>query len=135
MKSIGLFTLIIMLAWISAAQQDNNNKTGKNKIVAIPASENSIDALMDQSFARCSFFCLFNTKNDSIAFVENEHRSASGGASQLVVRFLVDNGVNEIYAVQVGQNAKMNLDRFKIHTTIVSSGKTISQMLNSIKAK
>lgn len=135
MKSALLFTFIIMFTWISSAQQDYNTMTGKDKIVAIPASENCIDALMDQSFARCSFFCLYYTKTDSIAFAENKYKSASGSASQLVVRFLVDNGVNEIYVVQVGQNAKMNLDRYKIHTTIVSSGKTISQIINSIKVK
>jgi predicted Fe-Mo cluster-binding NifX family protein len=135
MKFTLLFTFMIMMPWISPAKQDINNMTRKAKIVAIPASEKSIDALMDQSFSRCSFFCLYNTKTDRITFTENKHKSASGGASQLVVQFLVDNGVNEIYAVQVGQNAKMNLDKFKIRTIIVAPGKTISQLINSIKDK
>jgi len=124
-----------MLPWLSAAQQDKNNMTGKAKIVAIPASEKSINALMDQSFARCSFFCFYNAKTGSITFKENKYKSASGGASNLVVLFLADNKVNEIYTVQIGQNAKMNLDRYKIRTTIVSSGKTINQIINSIKNK
>jgi len=135
MKFTLLLTLIILMPLISPAQQEINSMTGKAKIVAIPASEKSIDALMDQNFSRCSFFCFYNSKTDSIAFAENKYKSASGGASNLVVWFLADNKVNEICTVQIGQNAKMNLERFKIRINIVPSGKTINQIINSIKNK
>jgi predicted Fe-Mo cluster-binding NifX family protein len=135
MKSTLLLTFIIMLPWISPAQQDISSMAGKAKIIAIPASEKSINALMDQNFSRCSFFCFYNTKTDSITFAENKYISASGGASNLVIQFLADNKVNEIYTVQIGRKAKMNLDRFKISINIISSGKTINQIINSIKNK
>ena len=119
MKSVLLFALMIMLPLISSAQQDKTSMTGKEKIVAIPSSEKSMDALIDQSFSRCPFFCLYNTKTGNITFAENKHASASGGASHLAIGFLAENGVSEIYAVQVGRNAKMDLDRYKIHIMIV----------------
>ena len=67
MKFTLLLTFIIMMPLISPAQQDFSNMAGKAKIIAIPASEKSINALVDQNFSRCSFFCFYNTKTDSIS--------------------------------------------------------------------
>jgi len=83
--------------------------TEKEKTVAIPASDKRNDALMDQVFSKCSYFCLYNTKTGKTTFKENPYKATSGGASKLVIQFLADNRVNEIYAVQLGQNAKKNL--------------------------
>jgi predicted Fe-Mo cluster-binding NifX family protein len=124
-----------MMPWISFAQQDTCNMAGKAKIIAIPASEKSINALMDQNFSRCSFFCFYNTKTGETTFTENPYKATSGAASKLVIQFLVENKVNEIYAVQLGQNAKMHLDRYKISVKIIDSGKTINQIISIIKNK
>lgn len=132
MKITLLFVLILSMPLISSAQEDSNEITSKAKIIAIPATEKSIDALMDQSFSRCSFFCLYNTKTKSIVFEENKHKYASGGASRLTAQFLSEHKVNEVYAVEVGQNAKIHLDKLKINTIIVGSGKTIKQLITNI---
>jgi predicted Fe-Mo cluster-binding NifX family protein len=125
-----LTALIILMPWISSAQRD---VIVRGRIIAIPATEKDIDARIDLNFSRCSFFCIYNVETGSITFVENKHKDAAGGASRQVVQFLMDNGVNEIFAVKTGPNAQRQLDRFKIGTKLVPSGKTIGQLTEGIK--
>ena len=105
-------------------------------IAAIPVSQDRTDALIDERFGRCPFFCFYNTKTDSCTFKENKIRDASGGVGPQVVEFLASNGISEIYAIEVGPKAQQMLDRLKIGTNLVTSNQTISQIINnSIKEK
>ena len=132
MKYTLLFLILFIMPPISFAQRNDNEN---EKTVAIPASDKSNDAVMDQVFSKCSYFCFYNTKTVKTTFKENPYKASSGGASKLVIQFLVENKANEVYAVQLGQNAKMHLDRYKIPVNIVDSGKTINQIISIIKNK
>ena len=100
--------------------------------VAIPASDEKIDALMDERFGRCPFFCFYNTKTKGVEFKENDLKNATEGVGPQVAEFLAKNGIHEVYAAEVGPKAKTILDKLNIKTTIVASRISIKQIINML---
>ncbi len=125
------FTMILTMCihLLAIGNESNDNPS----IIAIPATGNSLDAMMDQSFSRCSWFCLYNTATGGSFFIENEQQDTEGGASRQVVQFLNEKGVNEIYSKKVGPNAQRNLDRYKIKMHVVTDEMTVGQLIQTLK--
>ena len=99
-------------------------------IVAIPASGKKTDALIDERFARCLYFCLYNSDTKQTNFKENNKRDASGGIGPQVAEFLAESGVNEVWSVEVGPKAQDALDKLKIRTKLVNAGQSVQQLIN-----
>lgn len=104
-------------------------------IIAIPASGEKTDALMDERFGRCSFFCFYDTDTKKTEFRENIHKDASEGVGPQVAEFLAKNGINEVFAAEVGPKALNILVKLNIKTTIISTGKNIQQVINTLNNK
>lgn len=98
-------------------------------IIAIPVSANRDDASIDERFGRCPFFCLYDTDTKNTKFLENRHRNASTGVGPQVAEFLANNGVNEVYAVEVGPKAQMILDKCNIRIRLINKRQTIKQVI------
>jgi len=98
-------------------------------IVAIPASDKNIDSLIDERFARCDYFCMYNTETQQIDFKENNLKVDSSGVGPQVVEFLANNSVNSVYAMEFGPKAKEMLDKLGIETQIVNNKKAISEII------
>ena len=101
-------------------------------IVAIPSSSDKIDAFIDDRFARCPFFCFYDTGTKVVKFRINNFKNAMEGVGPQVVEFLASNGISEVYASEVGPKAQKMLDRLKIKTTIVATKQTIQQVINML---
>jgi len=101
-------------------------------IAAIPASENRIEAETGDRFARCPYFCFYNTDTGDIEFRENDMRDASEGVGPQVVEFLAKNGINEVYASEVGPKALSLLNKLNIKTTIIKPRLTVKQVINML---
>ncbi len=132
MKKTVMIAQMLFLALCIPLVAIGNESIEKPGIIAIPSTGNSIDAMMDQSFSRCSWFCLYNTDTEGYFFIENEQQDTEGGASRQVVQFLNEQGVNEIYSTKVGPNAQRNLDRYKIKMHIVTEEITVGELIKSI---
>jgi len=129
---IVLYLSFFFLFTIEAGE--NSKQSGTNcKIVAIPSSNESIDAIIDEQFSRTSFFCLYNPAEDSLVFIKNRYQDASGGASRQVAESLSRNRVTDVYTVKVGDNAVRHLNRQNINVHKVASGQTVKQVIESIK--
>ncbi len=100
-------------------------------IIAVPASGNNTDTLIDERFGRCPFFCFYDTETKKIEFKENDKKDASGGVGPQVAEFLALNGVNEIWSTQTGPKALDALKKLNIEVKIVSQGQTIQQLINN----
>lgn len=133
MKKTLFFIMIIMMYLVSFGKHDNHNLSEKVTVIAIPASEESADAVIAESFSRSPTFCLYNTETGSIRFIENPYKDASGGASRQVIQFLANNKVQEVYAGKTGQNAQRHLNSFGITLKSVKPGQTVQEVINSIK--
>lgn len=103
--------------------------------IAIPASQRKSDSLIDERFGRCPFFCFYNTEDEKIEFKENILKDAIEGVGPQVAEFLAERGIKEVYAAEIGPKAQRILDKLSIKTTIISSGKTIQQVINSLNNK
>ncbi|MFO7657228.1 MAG: NifB/NifX family molybdenum-iron cluster-binding protein [Bacteroidales bacterium] len=100
--------------------------------IAIPASTDKTDGMLDDRFGRCPYFCFYNTETGLIDFKENNHQNGAGGVGPQVSEFLAANGVNRVYAVEVGPKAKGVLDKLNILVQTISHGQTIKQIIDSI---
>ena len=99
-------------------------------IIAIPASADKIDTLIDERFGRCSFFCLYNTQTGNHIFKKNNMKDGSGGVGLQVAEFLGNNDVNQVCAVEVGPKAEGVLKRLEIMINPVEAGQTVKSIIN-----
>ncbi len=104
-------------------------------VIAIPASSDRIDALIDERFGRCPFFCLYNTRTGNHIFKKNNMKDGSGGVGLQAAEFLANNGVDQVYAVEVGPKATGVLNRLKIKINPVESGQTVAKIINMLNHK
>ena len=98
-------------------------------MIAIPASENNINAIIDERFGRCPFFCFYNAETGTIEFKKNILGNHAGGVGPQVSDFLANEGINKVYAVEFGPKAKDVLDKLKVETQIIESGHTIREII------
>ena len=73
--------------------------------VAISATGNSAETLMDPRFGRCAWFALCDTRSDGVIFVENVAASAGGGAGLAAAQQMIDNDVEAVVTGSTGPNA------------------------------
>jgi len=101
-------------------------------MIAIPASENNENAMLDERFGRCPFFCFYNTKTESIEFKENKLRNASEGVGPQVVEFLANNGISEVYSCEFGPKAKNMLEKLHIRMRLVDGKQTVKELISML---
>jgi predicted Fe-Mo cluster-binding NifX family protein len=101
-------------------------------IIAIPASEQHVDALVDERFGRCPFFCFYNTLNNQTLFKENNLRNESGGIGPQVSEFLANNNISKVVAVEIGPKAKDVLNKMKIETLLINSGQLVREVIKML---
>lgn len=130
MKTTLFLILLLLIPLMIPAHQTLDHQNGKAIIIAIPANEKGIDAVISEHFSRSSFFCFYNTKTDSYIFLENRLSDASEGGSRQVVQFLKNNGASQIYLVNAGENAQRHLKASGIRTESVPAGQTIRQIID-----
>lgn len=98
-------------------------------MIAIPASKNNINAIIDERYGRCPFFCFYSTETETIEFKKNILGNDAGGVGLQVSDFLANEGINKVYAVEFGPKAKDVLDKLKVETQIIESGHTIREII------
>ncbi len=104
-------------------------------VIAVPASADKIDALIDERFGRCSFFCFYNTRNGNHIFKKNSIKDGLGGVGLQAAEFLANNGVDEVCAVEVGPKAEGVLKRLKIKIYPIDSRQTVESIINLYSQK
>jgi predicted Fe-Mo cluster-binding NifX family protein len=98
--------------------------------IAIPASADNPDALIDERFGRCAFFCFYNTKTQKFDFIENNLKNDKEGVGPKVVEYLANYRVNEVYAYHVGPKAQNIMHKLNIKLKIVNTKQTVKQAID-----
>jgi predicted Fe-Mo cluster-binding NifX family protein len=98
-------------------------------MVAIPASKNNVNALIDKRFGRFYFFIFHNMKTNQTEFKETIHKNDKSGVGQQVAEFLSNNGINKVYAVEFGHKAKDMLAKLKTETQQIQKEQTICEII------
>lgn len=91
--------------------------------IAISASEEGLDAEMDQRFGRCSYFTIVDTDTMDYESIENAGTMASGGAGTSAGQALAGKDVGVVLTGNCGPNAfnVLNAAGIEVYTGI--SGK------------
>lgn len=102
-------------------------------LIAITATENSMQADIDPRFGRAAYYMIINTATDEIiAHNNSDGINASNGAGTGAAQTLSEYGVEALYTGRVGPKAAAVLDQAKIpyHENITG---TVHQVLEQIK--
>lgn len=103
----------------------------KTVITSTGDRENS---LFDLRFGRAEWFCIYNDETGDIDFVNNENKSAQGGAGTKAAEKMVELGVTKVISGDFGPKAKDLLDKFKIQMVILKDDSSvIEEIISKLK--
>ncbi|WP_101510584.1 NifB/NifX family molybdenum-iron cluster-binding protein [Thermotoga sp. KOL6] len=103
----------------------------KPKRVAIPVTSESLDAEIDQRFARASYIAIFDEATGEFNFHENTVAEAHGAGPRMA-QFLADKGVDVLITANVGANAYEALKMAGIEIYLFQ-GKTLKGAIEAYK--
>jgi predicted Fe-Mo cluster-binding NifX family protein len=105
-------------------------------VTIITSSGNSLKSKIDLRFGRTNWFCVYNSDNKSIQFIENEHKNANGGAGTKAAETVAELNAERVISGDFGPKAKALLEQFKIQMIILDAqNKTIEEIINETKTK
>jgi predicted Fe-Mo cluster-binding NifX family protein len=103
-------------------------------IIIITSTGNSRQSKFDLRFGRTSWFCVYNSENNSVQFIENEYKNANGGAGTKAAETVAELNAKRVISGDFGPKAKSLLEQFKIQMIIMDvQNKTIGEIINEIK--
>lgn len=103
--------------------------------IALGLEENSYSSQADRRFGRAPYFILIDTETDKYEIVENEAKDESVGAGLKAVKNLVNLGVEEIIAGEIGPKAAVLIEEFKIPVYKLGDLKTVDEVIKNYKEK
>ncbi len=101
--------------------------------IAIALEENSYNSLADRRFGRAAYFILINPETDNYEIIENEAKDEATGAGLKAVKTLVNLGVNEIIAGEIGPKAAVLINEFEIPVYKMGELTKVSEILKNYK--
>jgi len=99
----------------------------------ITAKSNDLKASFDLRFGRGAYFCVYNSDNGEVSFIENLSANAQGGAGTKTAEKMVELGITKVISGDFGPKAKDLLNQFKIQMVILQDeDKTIQDIIDMI---
>ena len=91
--------------------------------IAIPVNEKKLELNVYESFGRSPYFLIYDTETKESVYIDNIGASSTGGAGIKAAQVIVDNNVDALLTVRLGQNAAdvLNSTDIKIYKTIDGS--------------
>ena len=102
--------------------------------VAISSEGNDLKAKMDSRFGRCTYFAIYDTRNQALDFIRNPYKEVNSGAGPATASLLAKEGVSKVYGGHFGEKVKKTFAELEISMEEVdlSSDKTIEEIISSI---
>ncbi len=73
--------------------------------LAIPVADKILEAEVHPSFGRAPYFLIYDVDTETGTFIENTAATSMGGAGIKAAQIIVDNNVDALITVQMGENA------------------------------
>lgn len=99
--------------------------------IAIAMDQKQINAEIGQSFGRCSTFLIYDTDKKVKKYIDNTAKDASGGAGIKASQLLVDEKIDMLIALRLGQNAADVLNAAKIKILKGIDGISAAENINT----
>lgn len=103
--------------------------------IAIGLEENNYNSQVDRRFGRASFFILIDTVTNNYEIIENEAKDEPTGAGLKVVKNLVNLGVDEIIAGEIGPKAAVLIEEFNIPVYKLGELKKVNEVMENYREK
>jgi predicted Fe-Mo cluster-binding NifX family protein len=101
--------------------------------IAITSTGNTLESSLDNSFGRCEFFVVYDTKIRSMEFIPNPNKYLEEGAGLASVELVASRSVNKIVSGEFGMKIKPLLDSMKIQMIVLKeSGKNIKEIIEML---
>lgn len=99
----------------------------------IASSGNNLNDKVDSRFARCNYFCFYDSENQKSEFMKNSFADQQSGVGQKVVGFLAEKGIERVVATEFGPKAKDMMESLTIQMIVVNDRNlTIQEIINKI---
>lgn len=91
--------------------------------IAMPVDDKSLNSNVCVSFGRAPYFVIYDTERNSAEFLDNSAVSAQGGAGIRAAQIMVDNGVEAVISVRLGENAAdtLSVAEIKLYKSVFGS--------------
>ena len=98
--------------------------------VAIASNGNTLDSNIDSSFARCSWFIIYDTENGAMEFIPNTNKDIEEHAGKAAVDLVLSRNVSMIVSGDFGMKIKPLLDSMHIQMVVIKdSTKGVNQII------
>jgi len=101
--------------------------------IAVSATNDSVDALIDPRFGRCEYFMIVDTETMNLEALPNTSRSALSGAGIQAAQAIANKGVQVVLTGNVGPNAFQTLSSAGINIITGVSG-TVKDAVQKFKS-
>jgi predicted Fe-Mo cluster-binding NifX family protein len=107
--------------------------------VAIPTKgRGGLEDVVSEVFGRANTFTIFDIEEGDIKnlkVLKNPAVSYSHGAGPIVVKMLLDEGVNIVIAAEFGPGVQSLLDQHKVTKITVAAGTSVAQSIKELLTK
>ncbi len=101
---------------------------------AITATENSLNASIDQRFGRCAWFAIYDTQTMACEFIPNPNKEVAEGAGPASVQLIACHNVDKVVSGEFGLKIKPLFDSLKIQMIVIKdSDKTVQNIIETLK--
>jgi predicted Fe-Mo cluster-binding NifX family protein len=111
----------------------------KKSRVAVPTKgRGGLDDVVSEVFGRAKTFTIVNVEKGAIKnfkVFENPAVSYQHGAGPIVVKMLLDKGVNIVVATEFGPGVSTLLDQHKVRKITATAGTSVAQSLKELLVK
>jgi predicted Fe-Mo cluster-binding NifX family protein len=110
----------------------------KHKIAIPTKGQGGLEDVVSDVFGRANSFTVVDVENNAIKnakVLKNPAVSYEHGAGPIVVKMLIDSGVNMVIAAEFGPGVSTLLDQHKITKITVHAGSSVSESLKNALSK
>jgi|ERR1035437_2291704 predicted Fe-Mo cluster-binding NifX family protein len=98
-------------------------------IIAIALNENHSNALVDEHFGRCAWYCIYDNVSRKSEFIENINRNADKGAGYSSAEMLMQYGIQIAIAGRFGVKVVEFFRKNNIQMIIPETQKNLEEIL------
>ena len=101
-------------------------------IIAVALNENHTEALVDEHFGRCAWFCIYDSENRKTEYIENTNRYTEEGAGCNSAKTLMQYGIQIAIAMRFGVKVVEFFRKNNIQMVIPETQKNLEEILKMI---
>ncbi len=104
-------------------------------IIAVPIEKSTRKSFLSQSFARASYFGVYDSENETFHVLDNPYAKGQSGVGVKAVELLRNHDVNHVIAYRIGTKAKQVIDAANITVSNPIDGSCIENIETFLEDK